>query len=184
MESTLFLLQRARSLLVLAPGSIRTGGRAQCVQSSPSAPPSSPGQPGSHFLIIWSVLDAKIKRKKRALSPSVKRFWGGGSALPPAHPPVPLLGKTRCGVICLYFSCCRLMSPGCGGFGGLGMGLVGVPGALWAAGTCSVPPLSKPQSEQGLSRGTLQLPPSAGASPGVPWGWRCWGAPRGWGQGH
>lgn len=36
----LFLLQRARSweLLVLAPGSIRAGGRAQCMQSSPSAP--------------------------------------------------------------------------------------------------------------------------------------------------
>lgn len=43
--------------------------------------------------------------------------------------PQPLLGKTQCGVICLYFCCCRLMSPGCGGFGGLGMGLVGVPGA-------------------------------------------------------
>lgn len=26
-------------------------------------PPSSPDQPGSRFLIIWSVLDAKIKRK-------------------------------------------------------------------------------------------------------------------------
>lgn len=36
----LFLLQRTRSweLLVLAPGSICTGGRAQCMQSSPSAP--------------------------------------------------------------------------------------------------------------------------------------------------
>lgn len=36
----LFLLQRAQSweLLVLASGSIRTRGRAQCMQSSPSAP--------------------------------------------------------------------------------------------------------------------------------------------------
>lgn len=93
--------------------------------------------------------------------------------------PLPLLGKTRCGVICLYFSCCRLMSPGCGGFGGLGMGLVGAPGARWAAGTCSVPPLSKPQSEQSPSKGTLQLPPSAGG----PTGMALLGCPQGMGTG-
>lgn len=43
-------------------------GRAQCVQSSPLPPPSSPGQPGSRFLKIWSASDAEIKRKKKIMS--------------------------------------------------------------------------------------------------------------------
>lgn len=55
------------------------------------------------------------------------------------------------------------MSPGCGGFGGPGVGLVGVPGAWWAAGTCSVPHLPKPQSDQDVS----QLWRDTAAPPGV-----------------
>lgn len=79
----------------------------------------------------------------------------------------PLLGKTQCGVICLYFCCCRLMSPGCGDCGGLGMGLVGVPGARWAAGTCSVPHLYKEVSGVCPTE-RLQRDPAA--------------SPEGWGQ--
>lgn len=82
---------------VVAPKSVEVGAlhwrHNDVYEAHPLPLPSSPGQPGSHFVITWNVLE--VKTEKSALLPSVKRFWGGGSVLPLAHPPDrPCWGKS------------------------------------------------------------------------------------------
>lgn len=59
----LFLLQRTGSSWCWLPAASAPEAELSACRAHPLPPPSSPGQPGSRFLIMWSALDAKIKRK-------------------------------------------------------------------------------------------------------------------------